>query len=106
MKTLFPRSVRGSTLVVIMVAILVGAMLVGISLNVTNFNGRLTNRSVERAKMIAYADGFLESLYDQWRNAVISVNNNTDRTLGLSNSSLASAITAPTNTELPLPQKY
>ena len=104
MKTLFPRSVRGSTLVVIMVAILVGAMLVGISLNVTNFNGRLTNRSVERAKMIAYADGFLESLYDQWRNAVISVNNNTDRTLGLSNSSLASAITAPTNTELPLPQ--
>lgn len=103
MKTLLNRTEKGSALGVVMVALLIGSILVGVSLNVTNFNARMANRSVDRAKMIAYADGVMESLYDQWRTAMIGVSNNTDRTQGLTNASIQSALTAPTSTQLPAP---
>lgn len=76
---------------------------VGIIYTVTSANARLSYRVTNRFAAQAYADGVLESLYDQWRNAMITVTNTTDRTDGLSTAALASVLTIPNSTTLPLP---
>lgn len=103
MKTFVKRSVSGSTLIAVIIALLIAASLVGVTLTVTTSNARASKHSVDRAQMLAYADGVMESLFDQWRNAIISVTNSTDRTQGLSNSSLQGLLAVPTSTQLPPP---
>jgi hypothetical protein len=103
MKALLPSSVRGSTLVVVIVAILVVSALVGAALTVTTANARMENHSTVRAQEIAYADGVMEMLYDQWRYAFSTSTTTSDRTNGLSNSELASILSAPNSTQLPVP---
>jgi Tfp pilus assembly protein PilX len=103
MKTPILRPAAGSTLIAVIIAMVVVAGLVSVTLNTTTYNARMAKHSVDRAQMLAYADGIMEHLFDQWRNAIITVTNSTDRTQGLSNSSLASVLVAPTSTQLPPP---
>jgi hypothetical protein len=58
---------------------------------------------MNRAAAVAYADGVLESLFDQWRNAMTNVTNTTDRMYGMSTSAVTSALSPPSTTTLPPP---
>jgi hypothetical protein len=103
MKPLFPRSNAGSTLIAVIVSMLVVSALVGVALSVTTANARAAKHSVVRAQEIAYADGVMEMLFDQWRYAFSTATSVADRTNGLSNSELQTILSAPTNTQLPPP---
>lgn len=95
---------KGSTLVAVMITVMVISILLGVVTNLTRFQTRNGNRTVLRSQAIAYGDAVLESLYDQWRNAMISATTTDDRTNGLSNASLASTLTLPTPSQLPPPK--
>jgi hypothetical protein len=71
--------------------------------SVTNSHVLEARRTVDRATAVAYGDGILESLYDQWRQAMSTVTNATDRAGGMSNSELAATLAAPSGTTLPPP---
>jgi len=103
MKTFSSHSTAGSTLIVVMVTMLVVSALVGVALNVTTFNARMAQHSVVRAQEIAYADGVLESLFDQWRQALTTTTNTNDRNNGLTNAELQSILTVPTSSQLSPP---
>ena len=77
--------------------------LIAIVFAVTGEHTRMTQRTVNRAIAIAYGDAVLESLFDQWRQAMITVTDATDRKEGLATSSLAAQLRAPTTAELPTP---
>jgi hypothetical protein len=93
----------GAALLAVLFTIVVTSFLVGTIFTVTNTHVGLARRTVNRATAVTYADGVIESLYDQWRQAMIKVTNSTDRSDGLSTSALAAVLNAPTNTELPAP---
>lgn len=77
--------------------------LIAIVFAVTGEHTRLTQRNVNRATAVAYGDAVLESLFDQWRQAMISVTNATDRREGLSTAQLAAQLSPPTGTEVTPP---
>src|SRR5678815_3943929 len=77
--------------------------LIAIVFAVTGEHARLTQRNVNRATAIAYGDAVMESLFDQWRQAMVSVTNATDRREGLSTAQLAAQLIPPPGTEVPLP---
>ena len=93
----------GSTLVAVLITVTVVSALLGVITNVTRFQSRNSNRTILRSQAVAYGDAILESLYDQWRLAMISATNETDRTSGLTNATLAATLAAPTSTALPVP---
>ncbi len=93
----------GSALLAVLFSMIVISTFVGIIYSVTNHNARITWRASNRLAAHAYADGVLESLYDQWRNAMITVTDSTDRSGGLSTSALAAKLSLPSNSNLPLP---
>lgn len=97
-------SLAGSGLLAVLFTMTIVAGLIAIIYSVTNTQVTVTRRTASRAAAEAYADGVMESLYDQWRNAMISVTNATDRSGGLANSSLTSALAVPSSTTLPPPQ--
>ena len=82
--------------------VLIGA-LVGVVFNVTSAHVHFSQRAVNRATAEAFGDAVMENLFDQWRQAMAGVTNDTDRQLGLSTSSLAALLIAPSTTELPRP---
>jgi type II secretory pathway pseudopilin PulG len=88
------RTTTGSTLLAVIFIMVIVASLAGIVLTITTNVSRLSKRTNERAQAIAYGDAVLESLFDQWRQAMISATADTDRKQGLSNSSLT-GFTAP-----------
>ena len=79
------------------------SLLVATIFSVTSAHVSVARRTTDRAIAVAYGDGVIESLYDQWRQAMINVTNATDRSSGLSNTALAAVLRAPTTTELPVP---
>jgi hypothetical protein len=95
--------IAGSGLLAVLFTITLVTILVGAVLSVTNSHVAVTKRNADRASAIAYADGVMESLFDQWRQAMISVTNATDRTDGLSNASLTAVLAAPAGDVLPPP---
>ena len=103
MQTTPKHSNTGSGLLAVMFSMALVMALVATIFSVTNTQVSVTKRTATRAAATAYADGVMESLFDQWRNTMISVTNATDRASGLSNSSLASALAAPSTSALPLP---
>lgn len=78
------------------------SFLVATIFTVTSSHVAVARRTTDRAVAVAYGDGVIESLYDQWRQAMINVTNTTDRSNGLSNAALTATLRAPT-TELPRP---
>jgi len=103
MKPISVRTDAGSTLIVVIVAMLVVSALVAVTLNVTTFNARAAKHSVIRNQEIAYADGILESLFDQWRYAFTTTTSTNDRANGLSNAELQATLSVPTSAQLPPP---
>ena len=93
----------GSGLLAVVFTMSVIAGLVAAVYSVTSHQVNLTRREVARAAAITYGDGVVESLFDQWRNAMINVSNATDRANGLTDSALASTLALPTSTTLPPP---
>ncbi len=79
------------------------SMSLGTIFSVTLSNARMTKRTADRAVAVAFGDGVIESLYDQWRQAMISVTTNTDRQSGLTNASLATKLTNPTTSQITPP---
>src|SRR5260221_1740961 len=97
------QTVRATGLVIVLSSIALVSSLLATIFAVTNTHTQAARRTVDRTCAIAYADGVMESLYDQWRQAMTGVSNPTDRSNGLSNSALASSLTAPTSVNLPVP---
>ncbi len=96
-------SVAGSGLLAVLFTITIVAMLVGAVFSLTNTQVAVTRHTANRATAVSYGDGVMESLFDQWRNAMVTVTNATDRASGLSNTALASTLVAPSATTLPPP---
>ena len=103
MKTVSNRFVAGSGLLAVIFAMSIVTALVAAVFAMTNTQVAVTRRTADRAAAAAYADGVMDSLFDQWRTAMIGVTNATDRTGGLSNTSLAATLAAPSTGTLPLP---
>jgi hypothetical protein len=97
------RSTTGSTLLAVIFIMVIVATLAGIVLTITTHVSRLSKRTNERAQAVAYGDAVLESLFDQWRQAMISATADIDRKQGLPNSSLT-GLTAPSTGALMPPQ--
>ncbi len=97
------RSVAGSGLLAVLFSMAIVAALVAAVFSVTNSQVAATKRTANRTAALAYADGVMESLYDQWRTAMIGVTNTTDRAGGLSNTTLAATLAVPSTTTLPRP---
>ncbi|MDQ3565798.1 MAG: hypothetical protein M3436_17400 [Pseudomonadota bacterium] len=98
------RNSSGSSLVAVLFSIAMVSSLIGVIFTVTTTQNRTARRSVDRAAAISYGDAVLEHLYDQWRNAMVSVVDTTDRLEGLSTDKLNASMSAPTTTDLPPPQ--
>ncbi len=79
------------------------SLMVSLVFSVTTNHARMAQRSVDRAAAEAYADGVIECLYDQWRLALKTVTNKTDRRDGLSTAALKALVSAPPVATLPAP---
>ena len=97
------RSVSGSGLLAVIFTMSIVAGLVAAVYSVTSNQVNVARREVTRSAAITYGDGVIESLFDQWRNAMISVTDPTDRASGLANSSLSGTLALPTSAVLPPP---
>ena len=93
----------GSTLVAVLITVCAVSALLGVVTNVTRFQARNANRTVLRSQATSYGDAVLESLFDQWRYAMINSSVADDRTYGVSNATLAATLTTPTTTQIPPP---
>lgn len=103
MKTPINRSIAGSGLLAVLFTMSIVAALVAVVFSMTNAQVAMTRRTTNRTSAMTYADGVMESLFDQWRAAMIGVTNATDRADGLSNAALASTLVAPSTATLPRP---
>src|SRR5436190_550959 len=98
-------SKAGSSLMVVLFTMVLISGMVSITFTVTSNHSRMAQRTVYRGAAEAYADGVLESLFDQWRQAMKTVTNSTDRKEGMSTAALLAAPLAPPSaTTLPPPQ--
>ena len=98
-----PPNQAGSGLLAVLFFMVLTSLTVAMIFSVTSSNVTSSRRTVDRAIAVTYADGVLENLFDQWRVAITNVSNDTDRTYGLSNTALATALTPPSSTTLPPP---
>ena len=103
MKKPFRSTNSGSGLLAVIFTMSVVAGLVAAVYSVTSNQVNMTRREVNRAAATTYGDGVVESLFDQWRAAMINVTDPTDRASGLTNSALANVLALPSNTVLPPP---
>lgn len=67
-------SQSGATLMAVLFLVAVMAAAVGAIYTVTGSQGRFMEHSSDRAAAIAYGDGVIQSLFDQWRLAASSTN--------------------------------
>jgi len=77
--------------------------LIAIIFSVTGEHSRLAQRNSNRSIAIAYGDGVIENLFDQWRVAMIGVTDAVDRKEGLPTDKLAAELHAPTAAEITPP---
>jgi len=64
------RTDSGSALMVVLMLIATMALMIGAVLMMTTGEARFMKRSMNRDMAIAYADGVVEDIFDQWRNAM------------------------------------
>ncbi len=97
------QSASGSTLMAVVFLIAVTSLLVAAVFEATTTQARFMKRSVDRVTAIAYADGVLESLFDQWRIAMTDSQHldATQHTSGLSTSELLTG--TPTSPSVSVP---
>lgn len=93
----------GSALMAVLFTMVVISLMVSLVFNVTTNHARMAQRTVDRGAAVAYADGVLECLFDQWRQALKTVTNNIDRRDGLSTAAVKSLLNPPPTSTLPAP---
>ncbi|HSH94632.1 MAG TPA: hypothetical protein VK968_10850 [Roseimicrobium sp.] len=90
---------------------------IGVIYSLTGTEGRFMKRSVDRATAIAYGDGVIECLFDQWRISSANTVDNTQKTQGFTYNELMLGtatspsttvpttlpLKAPTSSQLPVP---
>src|SRR5579862_4031009 len=83
----------GSSLMVVLMLIATTSLMIGAVLMMTTNEARFMKRSVDRDTAIAYADGVIEDLFDQWRNAMSSGTSltQTQKKYGLTGNELAAS---------------
>lgn len=97
------RSIAGSGLLTVIFTMAVITALVTAIYSVTSTHVNIARREANRSAAVTYADGVMESLFDQWRTAMSTVTNATDRANGLTNTALGSTLALPSGTALPPP---
>ncbi len=97
------RSNAGSGLLAVLFTMSLLASLVATIFAITSTQVFTARRSATRASAVAFGDAVMESLYDQWRSAMINVTDSNDRSLGLSDTSLAPLIQMPPASTIPRP---
>lgn len=87
------RSNSGSSLMVVLMLITTMALMIGAVFTITTNEARFMKRSVDRYTAISYADGVIEDLFDQWRNAMSNGQNlnATQKRYGLTGNELAAS---------------
>ena len=93
----------GVGLLAVLFTMVLISFLVATLFTITNTHVTMARRTADRATAVTYADGVIENLYDQWRQAMINVTTSADRNGGVTNSALTSALKAPTGSDLPAP---
>jgi hypothetical protein len=93
----------GSALLAVIFLITIVSLSLAIAFTTTSAQARFMKRSVDRATALAYGDGILESVYDQWRIAITDSKNldGTQRTSGLSTNELMTG--TPTSPSIKVP---
>ncbi|HSI14108.1 MAG TPA: hypothetical protein VK961_18820, partial [Chthoniobacter sp.] len=85
-------SESASGLLAVLFFMVLTCLTVAMIYSVTNTHVAVSKRTVDRSIALAYADGILESLYDQWRTQLSTVTNNTDRINGMTSAALTTAL--------------
>lgn len=100
-----PKKARRSGAALIGVLIIMAAMaiLIGTIYSVTGAEGRFMRRSVDRARAIAYGDGVVECLFDQWRLASTNTLDPTQHTSGFTLNELMNGTATAPSTSVPSP---
>jgi len=102
------KSESGSSLMAVLILICTMVLIMGAVFVMTTGEARFMKRTMDRAVAIAYADGVLETMFDQWRNALSNGQNlsQTEKTLGPTGNELAASpfsVGPPSSTVLPVP---
>ncbi len=113
----YRHSKSGAALLAVLFIIAVMSATVAVIYSVTTEEGRLMKRSVDRARAIAYGDGVIQNLFDQWRLALSNTQDPTQHANGLTYNELMNGtatnpattipsplpLHAPTSSEIPIP---
>src|SRR5205085_2338395 len=75
----------GAGLLAVLFTMVLTSFLVATIFTITTTHINMARRTADRAIALNYADGVIESLYDQWRQAMINVTTTADRDGGLKN---------------------
>ena len=97
------KNTSGSSLAAVMITVSVFSALLGVIVTVTRTQTGNSSRTATRSQAIAYGDGIMESLFDQWRNAMITATDQTDRLLGRSTAQLQTMLMPPNESSYPPP---
>ena len=100
-----PQETGGGVLATLAVLAVI-SWLIAIVFSVTGEHSRLAQRNSNRSIAIAYGDGVVEHLFDQWRLAMIGVTDAIDRKEGIPTDKLATQLRAPTLAEIPAPPGF
>lgn len=93
----------GSSLVAVMIAVTFFTAIIGVVMNVTRTQSSNTHRAYLHSQAVAYGDAVLESLFDQWRNSMMSATTADDRYNGRTNAYLSANLHEPTTANVPPP---
>ncbi|MGB8356626.1 MAG: hypothetical protein WCD79_22200, partial [Chthoniobacteraceae bacterium] len=100
-------SESGSSLMAVLILICTMVLIMGAVFLITTGEARFMKRSLDRAVAISYADGVVESLFDQWRAAMSNGQSlsQSDKTLGPTGNTLSGSfnVAVPSSSVLPVP---
>ncbi|MEP6669918.1 MAG: hypothetical protein ABJF10_12240 [Chthoniobacter sp.] len=97
------KSESASGLLAVLFFMVLTCLTVAMIFSVTSSHVTTSKRTIDRSIALSYADGVLESLFDQWRTQMTGVTTATDRTYGMSTAALIAALSPPNSTTLPPP---
>lgn len=111
------KSNSGTSVMAVLIVIACMAIIMGAVFTMTTTEARFMKRGVDRAVAIAYGDGVLESVFDQWRMAMVNTQDATQHSQGLTANELKNGtatspattvpaglpLTLPSSTQLPAP---
>lgn len=93
----------GSAIMAVLFIIALMGVTIGTVFTLTNSESRFMKRSVDREVATAYADGVLETLYDQWRLGLSNTQDPTQHASGFTYNELMSGTATAPSTTVPSP---